>query len=63
MSEATDRMAAQLAELVTTSDRAELLEIVERWRKTAPTPGQRAVMDRRALAVHQQQAAGGPLPF
>ena len=51
MTDATDRMAAQLAELVTSSDRAELLEIVERWKQGAATPGQRAAMDKMAEQV------------
>ncbi len=47
----TDRMAAQLAELVTTSDRAELEEIVARWKESAATRDQRVAMDKMAEQV------------
>ena len=57
MTDATDRMAAQLAELVTTSDRSELTEIVARWKQTAETPGQRAAMDKMAEQVLALRAA------
>lgn len=47
----TDNMAAQLAQLLTTSDREELEEIVARWKETAATPAQRAAMDKMAAQV------------
>jgi hypothetical protein len=50
-------MAAQLAELVTTSDRAELEQVVLRWKETAATPGQRAAMDKMAEHVLSLRAA------
>ena len=53
----TDRMAAHLAQLVTTSDRAELEEIVARWKQTAVTPAQSAAMDKMAEQVLALRAA------
>lgn len=53
----TDHMAAQLAELVTTSDRAELEEILARWKQTAATPAQRTAMDKLGEQVLALRAA------
>ncbi|MBI2897776.1 MAG: hypothetical protein HYY06_29730 [Deltaproteobacteria bacterium] len=41
-----DVLAAQLAQLLTTSDKGELEEIVRRWRQTAASPGQRELMEK-----------------
>ena len=57
MSADTDRMAAQLALLVTTSERAELEEVVARWKQTAATRDQRAAMDKMADQVLALRAA------
>jgi hypothetical protein len=53
----TDKMAAQLAQLLTTSDRQELEEIVARWKETAATPAQRAAMEKMAAQVIALRAA------
>lgn len=65
MTAPSDLMAAQLAQLLATSDRAELEEIVRRWKSTAATPGQRAAMDEMAerilaLAAALEQAPQRP---
>jgi len=39
-------MAAQLAQLLGESDRDELDEIVRRWLEAAPTPAERAAMEK-----------------
>jgi hypothetical protein len=52
-----DQMAAQLAQLLTGSDRAELEEIVRRWKLTAVSPGQRKVMDEMAEKILELRAA------
>lgn len=57
MSAATDQMAAQLAQLLSASDRAELEEVVRRWKATAVTPGQRAAMDEMADKILALAAA------
>ena len=44
----TDRMAAQLAQLLTGSDRAELEEIVRRWKSSAVGSAQGFAMDKMA---------------
>lgn len=46
-----DRMAAQLAQLLTGSDRAELEEIVRRWKTTAVTRDQGIAMEKMAEQV------------
>jgi hypothetical protein len=53
----TDQMAAQLAQLLTGSDRAELEEIVRRWKLTAGSAGQRRVMDKMADQILELRAA------
>jgi hypothetical protein len=60
MSAASDQMAqmaAQLAQLLSGSDRAELAEIVQRWRTTAVTSGQQAAMDKMAEQILALAAA------
>lgn len=65
MSAETDRMASQLADLLTKSDRAELEEIVRRWRQTAVGAAQGATMEKMgeqilALAAAIEQAPQKP---
>lgn len=57
MSAVTDQMAAQLAQLLSGSDRAELEEIVRRWRATAVTSSQQSAMDKMADQILALAAA------
>ena len=52
-----DRMAAQLARLLTESDGAELAEIVRRWKLTAVTAAQRVAMEKMADQILALRAA------
>jgi hypothetical protein len=52
-----DRMAAQLARLLTESDGAELAEIVRRWKLTAATAAQRVAMEKMADQILALRAA------
>jgi hypothetical protein len=52
-----DVMAAQLAQLLTTSDRPELEEVVRRWKEQAVTRAQREAMEKMGEQILALKAA------
>ena len=56
----TDEMAAQLAQLLTTSNRDELAEVVARWKGTGVTRAEREAMEKMSEQIPHAQE--GPRP-
>lgn len=52
-----DLLAAQLAQLLTGSDRAELEEILKRWKAGGATDAQRRIMDKMGEQILNLRAA------